>query len=95
MVGLRAAAVVAPLDDAFDAAADAAALTLLTRSARRDEWSEGSKGSGVTLINTPSAPEANAKPTNARRKEQPQALLLQRPSTNKQFNCFGEQENLD
>jgi len=45
MVGLRAAAVVAPLDDAFDAAADAAALTLLTRSARRDEWSEGSKGS--------------------------------------------------
>jgi hypothetical protein len=33
MVGLHAAAVVAPLDDAFDAAADAAALTLLTRSA--------------------------------------------------------------
>ena len=33
LVGLRAAAVIAPLADAFDAAADAAALTLLTRSA--------------------------------------------------------------
>ena len=33
LFGLRAAAVIAPLADAFDAAADAAALTLLTRSA--------------------------------------------------------------
>ena len=33
LIGLRAAAVVAPFADAFDAAAEAAALTLLTGSA--------------------------------------------------------------
>ena len=62
LVGLRAAAVIAPLADAFDAAADAAAHTV-DKKRGRGEWSEGSKGSGVTLISTPSAPKANAKPT--------------------------------
>ncbi len=82
LVGLRAAAVIAPLADAFDAAADAAALTLLTRSADVVSGAKAQKA----LISTPSAPKANAKPTKARRKEPPQALLLQRLSANKQLN---------
>ncbi len=51
LIGRRAAAVVAPVADAFDAAADAAAnadadAAALTLSIRNAQWSEGLKRLG-------------------------------------------------